>query len=120
MRRHLSDFHGCVTECGLRLRRLWCIFARRLTITMIRCGATYSATNSRARSGMRLCRTPQRAALIRRVAAKKKRDIFPGLVFHEYWPLRNVAGFKIALEETGHEMPSRNQGSGAGGRWLRV
>ncbi len=53
-------------------------------------------------------------------AASKKRDILPGQVFHKQWPLKNVAGFDIALEETGHEMQSRNQDFGAGGRWLRV
>jgi hypothetical protein len=54
---------------------------------------------------MGLCRTPKHAPLARRICGfEKKRDILPGQVFHKQWPLKNVAGFNIALEETGHEM----------------
>jgi hypothetical protein len=105
MRGHLSELRlVCYGITGPPLRLLQCISAGEFTFKT-RLITTVPGYHSRAKSEMELCRTPKHAPLTRRICGfEKKRDILPGQVFHKQWPLEIVAGFNIALEETGHEM----------------
>jgi hypothetical protein len=84
MRGHLSELRlMCCGIAGPPLRLLQCISAGEFTFKT-RLITTIREYDSRAKSGMGLCRTPKHAPLARRICGfEKKRDILPGLVFHK-------------------------------------